>query len=221
MAQRKAGSALPQLLQELREKPDGTFGVGEVADIIERLMTALKVDPAVSRRKLCAELNDLSRLIRTTKDEIALLSPDDVKHEYLPKAADELDAIVAATADATNAIMDATEIIEAAMSGVEGETRDQLLDATTRIYEACGFQDITGQRINKVVGALKEIETRIDALLTAFGGDVVIRKPIKAIKTKKKTDKKVLTDEDLLEGPQKVGEVHAQEDIDTLFASFG
>ncbi len=144
MAQRKAGSALPQLLQELREKPDGTFGVGEVADIIERLMAALKVDPAVSRRKLCTELNDLSRLIRATKDEIALLSPDDVKHEYLPKAADELDAIVAATADTTN-----------------------------------------------------------------------------AIKTKKKTDKKVLTDEDLLEGPQKVGEAHAQEDFDTLFASFG
>lgn len=144
MAQRKAGSALPQLLQELREKPDGTFGVGEVADTIERLMAALKVDPAVSRRKLCTELNDLSRLIRATKDEIALLSPDDVKHEYLPKAADELDAIVAATADTTN-----------------------------------------------------------------------------AIKTKKKTDKKVLTDEDLLEGPQKVGEAHAQEDFDTLFASFG
>jgi len=144
MAQRKAGSALPQLLQELREKPDGTFGVGEVADIIERSMAALKVDPAVSRRKLCTELNDLSRLIRATKDEIALLSPDDVKHEYLPKAADELDAIVAATADTTN-----------------------------------------------------------------------------AIKTKKKTDKKVLTDEDLLEGPQKVGEAHAQEDFDTLFASFG
>ena len=220
MAQRKAGSALPQLLQELREKLDGTVSVGEVADIIERLMAALKVDPAVSQRRILADLKDLSRLIRTNKDEIALLSPDDVKHEYLPKAADELDAIVAATADATNAIMDATEIIEAAMSGVEGETRDQLLDATTRIYEACGFQDITGQRITKVFGSPKEIETRIDALLTSFGGDVTTGKPIKALKTKKKTDKKALTDEDLLVGPQKVGEANTQEDIAKLFASF-
>jgi chemotaxis protein CheZ len=220
MAKRKAGSELPRLLRDLREKPDGTVSVGEVADIVERLMTTLKADPAVSRRKIFTELKGLAQFIRTTKDEIALLSPDDVKHEYLPKAADELDAIVAATADATNAIMDATEIIEAAMSGVEGETRDQLLDATTRIYEACGFQDITGQRITKVFGSLKEIETRIDALLTAFGGDVTTGKPIKALKTKKKTDKKVLTDEDLLVGPQKVGEANTQEDIDKLFASF-
>ena len=216
MAQRKAGSELPRLLRELREKPDGTVSVGEVADIVERLMTALKADPSVSQRKLFTDLKGLAQLIRTTKDEIALLSPDDVKHEYLPKATDELDAIVAATAEATNAIMDATEIVEAAMSGLEGETRDQLLDATTKIYEACGFQDITGQRITKVVGALKEIENRIDALLTAFGGDVKTRKPKKAPKAKKKA----LTDEDLLEGPQKVGEANTQEDIDKLFAGF-
>ena len=196
MAKRKAGSELPQLLRDLREKPDGTVSVVEVADIVERLMTALQVDPAVSRRKLFTDLKGLSRLIQTTKDEIAFLNPADVKNEYLPKATDELDAIVAATADATNTIMDATEIVEAVISGVEGEARDQLLDATTKIYEACGFQDITGQRINKVVGALKEIETTIDSLLVAFGGEIET------------------TDENLLEGPQKVG------DIDKLFASF-
>ena len=216
MAKRKAGSELPQLLRELREKPDGTVSVGEVADIVERLMAALKIDPAVSRHRLFTELKGLSRLIQTTKDEIALLSPDDVKNEHLPKAADELDAIVVATAEATNTIMDATEIIEAAMSGVEGNVRDQLVDATTKIYEACGFQDITGQRINKVVGALKEIETMIDSLLVAFGGDGETRKPKKATNTKKKAP----TDGEHLEGPQMVGEANTQEDIDRLFASF-
>lgn len=216
MAKRKAGSELPQLLRDLREKPDGTVSVVEVADIVERLMTALQVDPAVSRRKLFTDLKGLSRLIQTTKDEIAFLNPADVKNEYLPKATDELDAIVAATADATNTIMDATEIVEAVISGVEGEARDQLLDATTKIYEACGFQDITGQRINKVVGALKEIETTIDSLLVAFGGDGEIKRPKKAPKTLTK----VPTDENLLEGPQKVGEANTQEDIDKQFASF-
>ena len=186
MAKRKAGSELPRLLRELREKPDGTVSVGEVADIVDRLMTALKADPAVSRRKLFTELKGLARLIRKTKDEIALLSPDDVKHEYLPKATDELDAVVAATDEATHAIMDATEIVEAAMSDIEGKARAQILDATTRIYEACGFQDITGQRITKVVGALKEIETRVDALLTAFGGNGKTRKPKKRPRRKRK-----------------------------------
>ena len=86
MAKRKAGSELPQLLRDLREKPDGTVSVVEVADIVERLMTALQVDPAVSRRKLFTDLKGLSRLIQTTKDEIAFLNPADVKNEYLPKA---------------------------------------------------------------------------------------------------------------------------------------
>jgi hypothetical protein len=69
-------------------------------------------------------------------------------------------------------------------------------------------------------GVLKKIETRIDDLLTAFGGVAVTRKPIKAIKTKKKMDKIVLMDEDLLEGPQKVRGPKAQGYIDKLFASF-
>jgi len=156
MAQRKAGSASPHFLQELREKPDGAFSVGKVADSIERLMAALKGGLAVFRSKLLIKLNDLSDFIRTIKGEIPLLSPYVVKHEYLSKAADELDKIVAATADAKNSIMDATEIIEAAVSAVDGETRDQPLDATARIYEACGFQDITSQRITKVVGRPQE-----------------------------------------------------------------
>ena len=57
MAQRKAGKVLPRLLRELREKPDGTVSVGEVADVIERLMAAIKIDPAGSRRKLFASLD--------------------------------------------------------------------------------------------------------------------------------------------------------------------
>ena len=39
----------------------------------------------------------------------------------------------------------------------------------TRIYEACSFQDITGQRIGKVVTALKAIEGRVQQV----GGGVV------------------------------------------------
>ena len=57
MAQRKVGKALPRLLRELREKPDGTVGIGDVADIIERLMAAIEIDPAVSRHKLFSSLD--------------------------------------------------------------------------------------------------------------------------------------------------------------------
>lgn len=34
-----------------------------------------------------------------------------------------------------------------------------------RIFEACNFQDLTGQRITKVVRALSFIEERVDAMM--------------------------------------------------------
>ncbi len=53
---------------------------------------------------------------------------------------------------------------------LDGEPATQLQDATTRIYEACGFQDITGQRITKVVNTLKvDREPRLAQLVATFG----------------------------------------------------
>src|SRR5258707_15431162 len=39
-----------------------------------------------------------------------------------------------------------------------------------KIFEACNFQDLTGQRITKVVGTLKFIETHIVRMMEIWGG---------------------------------------------------
>jgi len=173
---------------------------------------------APSEAALFSELEVLAEFIKQARKDIAELSPDDVKHEYLPTASDELDAIIAATADATNAIMDATEIIEKVAGGLDGEDADKMMTATTNIYEACGFQDITGQRISKVVSTFQDIEERIDGLISAFGDGKTgrVKKKPKA-KKKKQSD---LTDEDLLHGPQAEGKGKSQSEVDDLLASF-
>lgn len=204
-----------RLLSELREKYGDTVKVEEVAKVIGSLMASGTGDVAGLSRKIYAELEALNRYIQNAKNEIAALRPDEVKDEYLPAAADELDAIVAATAEATNSIMDATEIMERVAEKLEGEDQDNLLDATTRIYEACGFQDITGQRISKVVKTLAEIEAKVDALVKAFGGEFANVPP------PKKPDlegTKEVSDEDLLHGPQQPGEAISQDEIDRLLA---
>ena len=154
---------------------------------------------------------------RVRVDDIAALHPDEIVREYLPAARDELDAIVAAIAEATDAIIGATETIEAVTQDAEGEKGQKLLEATSRIYEACGFQDITGQRVGKAEKALKEIEKTTGALLKAFGGGIetASRRP----RTKKKNDGPP-RDADLLEGPQKEGEGTSQTEVDALLASF-
>src|SRR5690349_2664120 len=57
-----------------------------------------------SDKGLYLELKRLAAFIEQTKSEIAALRPDEVKLAFLPKATDELDAIVKATAEATNRI---------------------------------------------------------------------------------------------------------------------
>ena len=209
-----------RLLGELRNRYGDTVKVEDVAKVVGTLLVSNTGNIAGVSRKIYAELDSLNRYIRTAKAEISALRPDEVKDEFVPAATGELDAIVGATAEATNSIMDATEIIENVADALEGEQQDSLMDATTRIYEACGFQDITGQRITKVVKTLKEIEDKVDALVGAFGDE------IQKVKGDTKADDKAagtpveLSDEDLLQGPQHEGEGISQDEIDRLLAEF-
>ena len=209
-----------RLLEELRRRYGDTVRVEEVAKVIAALLSSGTPNLVGVSRKIYAELEALNRYIQSAKAEIAALRPDEVKDEYLPVAANELDAIVQATADATNEIMDATETIERVSEQLEGENQDSLMDATTRIYEACGFQDITGQRITKVVKALKEIEVKVDALVVAFGGELGNIKSKDGSKEAPAAKLAASSDEELLHGPQQPGEGISQDEIDRLLAGF-
>lgn len=214
-----------RLMTELRSRFGDTVKVEDVARVVGALLSTGTGDVAGVSRKIYAELEALNRYIQTAKIEIAALRPDEVTDEYLPAASIELDAIVDATAEATNSIMDATEIMERVADGLEGEAQESLMDATTKIYEACGFQDITGQRISKVVRALNEIETKVDALVAAFGSE------LKKVESQSAEtgieegpvpleEEPALSDEDLLHGPQVSGGGISQDEIDRLLADF-
>ena len=132
----------------------------------------------------------------------------------LGRRADELDAIVGATERATNDILDAAEKLENLAGELPPEVGQGLTEATTMIYEACNFQDITGQRITKVVKALKHIEEKVEALVDAFGDE------FRGSKAPAAPDDKAgasVTDEDLLNGPQLPQKAHDQASIDALF----
>jgi len=166
-----------------------------------------------NNRGIYAQLKRLSDFIERTKAEIAAIRPDDVKREHLPKATDELDAIVEATAGATNRIMDAAEVFTDIASRLSGADADKAMNAVTSIYEACSFQDITGQRITKVVKTLKVIEARLEQMVSSAdleGITAAAQGPTGDIDT----------DAALLNGPALPGEGRSQDDIDALLASF-
>lgn len=81
----------------------------------------------------------------------------------MTRIADELDAVTAGTAQATQKILAAAEEIDqladnlsAALKGrLEQELAQDISDSILRIFEACNFQDLIGQRVAKVMKTLK------------------------------------------------------------------
>ena len=94
---------------------------------------------------------------------------------------------------------------------------EAVTNAVTAVYEACGFQDITGQRISKVVAALQHIECKVGSILDAFGDRIDRGTAPPKPAPKNGTER---PDEHLLNGPQLPSEGVSQDDVDALLASF-
>jgi chemotaxis protein CheZ len=117
--------------------------------------------------------------IAMTKRELATLQRNGsgAGLDRMQRAADELDAVAAATERATTTILGAVEEIETAANmlratGLDPGRSDHvgtILDRVILLYETCNFQDVTGQRIEKVVGTLKFVEDRLDTMIAAWG----------------------------------------------------
>jgi chemotaxis protein CheZ len=204
----KASTALADRLAAIRSRyvasdPD------MVADVVRAILTTMSGDLTARETSLLSEVESLGRTIAAAKSEIAALRVDDITLSDIPFATDELDAIVAHTASATHAILETCETLDAVAGQLEGEQATQLQDATTKIYEACGFQDITGQRITKVVNTLKIIETKVGQLVSTFG------------ESNYEAEAAAPNGEaELLNGPQLPTNAMDQSDIDKLLASF-
>lgn len=185
--------------------PDGAPD-DRIEAAVKSVLSTLSGDVTLREAALLAELHELGRTVARAKAEIAALSVDDITGRHIPSATDELDAIVQHTADATNEILDACERIEGIQAKVGKRNGEALAAEVTRIYEACSFQDITGQRIAKVVSALKAIEARIAAATS--GAPAEEAGPV--------TDGRRLA-----EGPQLPAAATSQDEIDRLLAEFG
>lgn len=186
----------------------------QVAEIIKEVIGSVEADIAGTDVKFYREIEALARYIRTAKMEIAAIKPKDITAEHIPAATDQLDAVVGATEEATNKIMDECDQIGGIAGNLSPETNEQLTACITRIYEACNFQDLTGQRITKVVTALKHIEEKIQALLAALGEEIgssdTASPPVG-------NNSPVDSEKALLNGPQLPGEGVSQDEIDKLF----
>jgi chemotaxis protein CheZ len=183
-----------------------------IAEIVEGIMSTMTGDLSPANIRIHTEIEALARYIADARQEIASLRPDEIREQHLQTASDELDAIVEATEHATNGILEAAETIESLIGELEPGLAERLTETVTKIYESCNFQDITGQRITKVVKALKHIEAKVDGLQRAFGGGAA------AAAAPAASEAVADPDAALLSGPQLPANARSQDDIDRLFS---
>jgi chemotaxis protein CheZ len=204
---------LNHLLSYLREKRSQEVTFAEVAGLAEIAVQSLqsffdRLDASVYR-----ELRDIAAYIEAMKKEIAALQVNELKDNRIPAAGQELGAIVKATEQATHDIMQCAEELMAAHAG-DPAAYKTLVDAKMLvIFEACSFQDLTGQRIAKVVETLEHIEARVARFAKAVRVDEAVGLLSEHEVAEAKRKQRLL-----LHGPQSDDKGIAQTDIDQLFA---
>lgn len=174
-----------------------------------------KTDVDVLRRELIGLFEHIQRI---RKEIAAIRRPGANEDEdHFSQMSDELDAIVAATEAATDTIMENVEQMDDIITAVRPHVTDpealrQLAtfpDKTGAVFEACAFQDITGQRITKVVKSLQFIEQRVNALIDIWGPETLAGVEVEDNTPRDEYGK-------YLHGPQLAGKGISQADVDAM-----
>jgi chemotaxis protein CheZ len=189
-------------------------------DLTQGMVDAYRAEIAEAQ-KLKTELDIIYDAIKQTKTEIATLHLTGFEGPEMKRVTHELDAIVGGTETATEGILAAAEFIDQAANTLAAAVKSEqdkalahdIQDHVVHIFEACNFQDLTGQRITKVVATLKFIETHIVKMMEIWGGIDSFNDVSPEAMAERDAD------QSLLNGPKLDGEVgHAsQDEIDALF----
>jgi chemotaxis protein CheZ len=168
--------------------------------------------PDLDVQSIARELASVADYIKHVRREIGMLRPNELCRDGLPSVHQELGSVVTATASATHTIMTAAEEILGSQEPSPDEYRNRVESKLLEIFEACSFQDITGQRIGRVVEALSQIEKRLGRF-----ADAVRARDTNAAPDPEETLRQARREMLLLNGPQDLGRGIAQDDIDRLF----
>ena len=182
---------------------------------LEKVVTRQRKVPDLDKIRL--DIADMHEAIERTKSEIANIKDEGDDSNRFVDASHELDAIVTQTEGATQSILEAAEQIQEKAwvlreNGADDATCDDIDAKATEIFMACSFQDLTGQRTNKVVQVLRYLESRINLMINIWGIE-----DMDADDTAGPVDNR--PDAHLLNGPQREGSGVSQNNVDELFSA--
>ncbi len=197
-------------LQEKKRRSNEDVSLNDVMSLAEVMTDSFREHLVEYEPAVHSELTEIAYEIARLKREIAQLRPNDMTKTRIPGAGEELDAIVESTEDATNRIMEAAECIMGSQGAEPDDFKAIVNDKMIEIFEACTFQDITGQRIAKVVSTLNYIDQRVSEFVDRL--NVAEENEAAHEETEEERRQREL----ILHGPQAEGEGVCQDDIDEM-----
>lgn len=208
-------AALIALSDKLKGTKSDTLSLSDIIGVAEILTNSLQ--PLLRRidSTLHVELREILQRIEGLRTEFSKVRANDISENHIPEMGRELSAIVESTENATNTIMESAEAVLAADTSDVDAYQELVSEKMMSIFEACSFQDLTGQRVNKVVETIEIIETRVNLLckmldMNDFDEPAPEDAPTLSAKEQRKKDL-------ILNGPAMAGEGVDQSDIDKFF----
>jgi len=210
MSNKELSNQIQALVDSLRNQTADDVSLKDVAGVTEVLIGTMQAFFSSVDTSIYNECRSLSDYMTNARAEIASLAPSDSDNEGTSRAGLELDAIVKATEEATETIMNSAEnVMNALESDDLASQKENIEGAMMDIFEACSFQDITGQRISKVVETLAHIDERVSELVKLLG---ITEDQIQAAQKKGTAEKH----DPLARGPSLEGEGIDQSTVDAL-----
>jgi chemotaxis protein CheZ len=172
------------------------------------------IDPAF----LGENLDKLFAYIDKVRMEVAALNHAEDDADRFQAMSKQLDGILEATTDASDKIMGAVEKNNLAIEKLQALVSDdeqsavieEIIEGHNEIFEACAFQDLTGQRVTQLSKSVEYVEERVASLHELWGKEELE-------KIELEPEKELTEDEKLLNGPQAKAEALNQADIDAMF----
>jgi chemotaxis protein CheZ len=170
-----------------------------------------------NQEELNREILTLFQYFRRFREEIARINQGEGDKGHFRNMADQLDAIVGSTERATETILENLEVIGSTADALRQqgstETATNIDAAITAAMEACSFQDLTGQRVSKIVRSMQFVEERVNAMIELIGRDEIVE--IAKSMGEEELGKEL--EDALLQGPALDGDGISQDEIDKLF----
>lgn len=202
------------------DKDPGDLQLNDVLGVTEVMALCLRDLFSTEDTPIFSSAVMMAAYVRDARERLKNVRAGSLRDEHLPVAREELEAIVAHTEEATNTIMELAET----MMGLDPEEStyaETINDKLMQIFEACAFQDITGQRAGKVADTIQTTSNQISEVAAVLGSA-----HDETVGPGEETEEEARRRENLLHGPQsgnlavtqdEVDEMINQDDIDSLF----